>query len=62
MRSVYQGQLIQQANGSALIDDPCLQTGFNQTIKHSTITASTCNIRQYTPPTNFTATTNITFR
>lgn len=62
MRLVYQGQLIQQANGSAVIDDPCLQTGFNQTIQHSTINASACNIPRYTAPTNFTRTTNITYR
>lgn len=62
MRLVYQGQLIQRANGSDIVDDPCLQTGYNQTISHSRIIGSACNIQGYTPPSNLTRSMNITFR
>ena len=62
MRYVYQGQLIQQANGNLIIDDPCLQTGYNESILHGKISSSACNIQQYTPPNNFNAATNLTFR
>lgn len=62
MRYIHQGQLIQQANGSLLIDDPCLQVGYNETITHREINISACNIQRYTSPVNLTAAMNVTFR
>ena len=62
MRLIYQGQLVQQANGVTLIDDPCLQVGYNQTLSYGTISGTACAINRYTAPANFTTTTSVTFR
>jgi hypothetical protein len=62
LRLIYQGQLVQQANGSTLIDDPCLQSGFNQTMNYSAINNTACAAHRYTAPAGFSATTNVTFR
>ena len=62
-RLIYQGQLVQQANGAVLINDPCLQTGYSQTISYNVINNTACAIIQrYVAPAGFSATTNITFR
>jgi hypothetical protein len=60
-RLIYQGILVQQANGATLIDDPCLQSGYNQTMSYSTINNTACSIQQYVAPANFNSTTNVIF-
>jgi hypothetical protein len=62
LRLIYQGQLVQQKNGSTLIDDPCLQSDYNQTLSYSTINNTACAIQRYTAPAGFNQTTNVTFR
>jgi hypothetical protein len=62
LRLVYQAQLIQQANGSTLIDDPCLQSGFNQPMNYSMISSSVCATQRYPAPTGIIGTTTIVFR
>jgi hypothetical protein len=62
MRLIYQGQLVQQANGAVLIPDPCLQTGYNQTISFSVINNTACATKRYTAPVGFTNATNVTFQ
>ncbi|CAF4001287.1 unnamed protein product [Adineta steineri] len=61
IRLIYQGQLIQQADGSTLIDDPCLQSNYTQTVMYSSINGSACAINQFAAPANYTASTNVTF-
>ncbi len=61
-RLIYQGQLVQQANGTTIIDDPCLQPGYNQNMNYSTINNTACAYQQYVAPTNVTAATTIIFR
>jgi hypothetical protein len=60
-RLIYQGQLVQQANGIVLINDPCLQSGYNQTISYSVINNTACAVNRYVAPVNFTSGTNVTF-
>jgi hypothetical protein len=62
MRLIYQGELVQQANGSILVDDPCLQVGYNQTLTYGKISSTACAIQRYMTPANFTTATNVTFR
>src|ERR1700722_2009459 len=52
-RLVYQGQLVQQANGSTLINDPCLQTGYSQTISYNVINNTACAANRFTAPVSF---------
>jgi hypothetical protein len=61
-RLIYLGQLVQQANGATLIDDPCLQPDYNQTVSQNTINNTACAIQRYTAPVGFNTTTNVTFR
>jgi hypothetical protein len=61
-RLIYQGQMVQQANGQTLIADPCLQSDYNQTISYSVISQTACAINRYVAPASFNTTTNVTFR
>lgn len=62
IRLIHQGKLVQQANGATLIDDPCLQSNYNQTISYSIINNTACSIQRYTAPATFSSNTNVTFR
>ena len=61
-RIVYQGKLIQQANGSAMIDDPCLQSGFVETVSYRAVGGSPCALGRFVAPANFTSSTQVKFR
>jgi len=60
-RLIYQGQLVQQANGTTIINDPCLQSDYNQTMNYSTINNTACAYQRYVAPTGVTAATSIIF-
>ncbi|UJR31782.1 hypothetical protein I4U23_019260 [Adineta vaga] len=62
LRLIYQGQLVQQANGSYSIDDPCLQAGYNQNLSYATISTTACASNRFVAPTGITTTSLITFR
>ena len=62
LRLIYQGQLVQQANGLILIDDPCLQSGYIQNISYSSISGTACAIGRLTTPTGVNSSSLITFR
>ncbi|CAF1074376.1 unnamed protein product [Adineta ricciae] len=62
LRLIYQGQLVQQANGLISIDDPCLQSGYIQNISYSSISGTACAIGRLTTPTGVNSTSLITFR
>jgi adenosinetriphosphatase len=61
-RLIYQGQLVQQANGVTLIDDPCLQSDYNQTMTYGIINNTACAIQRYAAPAGFNTTTSVIFR
>jgi hypothetical protein len=61
-RLIYLGQLVQQGNGTDSIDDPCLQSGYNQTISYSVINNTACAANRYVAPAGFTSGTNVTFK
>jgi hypothetical protein len=60
-RLIYLGQLVQQANGTDSIDDPCLQSGYSQNITYEDIFSTACAANRYVAPVNFTSGTNVTF-
>lgn len=62
LRLIYQGNLVEQANGTTLIDDPCLQSDYNQTISYSAINNTACAIQRYTAPAGYNSNTTVTFR
>ena len=42
IRRVYVGKLVNQGNGSVVMDDPCLQTGYNQSLTYNDIFDNPC--------------------
>ena len=61
-RIVHQGKLIQQANGSTVIDDPCLQSGFVETVLYRVVSGSACALGRFIAPGNFTPSSQEQFR
>ena len=55
-RAIFQSQLVQDANGSSNISDPCLQPGYIQNISLSTLTNNACVRGGFIVPSNLTAT------
>jgi adenosinetriphosphatase len=49
LRLIYLGQLVNKANGSLSIDEPCLQDGFVQNLTYSDIFDTPCAQNQYAP-------------
>lgn len=62
LRLIHQGQLVQQANGLTVIDDPCLQSNYSETVIYSSINGSACARNRFVAPSSFTAATSVTFR
>ena len=61
-RFIYQGRLIQEANGMTLIDDPCLQQNYNETISYSRLNTTACARGRYQAPASFNENTTVIFR
>lgn len=53
---------MQQANGSTIVNDPCLQAGFNQSMSYNAIGSTPCAVEKYVAPENFTSATNVIFQ
>lgn len=49
-RLTYLGDLVNKANGSSIIEDPCLQFGYNQNLTYDNIFSTACNQNQSVPP------------
>ena len=49
LRLIYLGQLVNKANGSTAIDEPCLQSGYIQYLNYSSIFDTPCARDQYAP-------------
>jgi adenosinetriphosphatase len=62
IRLIYQGQLVQQANGAVSINDPCLQPGYRENITYNELFSSPCVTSRYRASSSFTSKMNITFR
>jgi hypothetical protein len=61
LRLVYLGQIVNKANGSLSIDDPCLQNGFIQNLTYDAIFSTPCNRNQYTPLPDLNTSSTYTF-
>ena len=61
-RAIFQAQLVQGANGSVVINDPCLQPGYVQNLSLSTLINNACVQGGFVVPTNLTANTTISLR
>jgi hypothetical protein len=60
-RLIYLGQLVQQANGTDSIDDPCLQSGYSQNITYDDLFSTACARGQNAPPEIFNTSTTFAF-
>jgi len=61
IRRVYVGHLVNQANGSLLLDDPCLQDGYIENLTYSYIFDTPCARNQYEPLPDLNASSIFTF-
>lgn len=61
-RAIYQSQLVQDGNGSTIVDDPCLQPGYLQNVTFSALSGNPCVRGGFIPPNNLTNSMMIYFR
>lgn len=61
LRNVYIGQLVNKANGSELIDDPCLQSGYSQNLTYTEIFDLPCVKNRSAPSPDLNTSSIYTF-
>jgi len=49
LRLIYLGQIVNQANGSEIVEDPCLQDGYIQNLTYTAIFDTPCARDKYAP-------------
>lgn len=60
-RLVYQGQLIKTSSGTYAISDPCLQSGFIQSMAYKDLFSTPCVHGQYAPSDNLNTSSIFSF-
>jgi hypothetical protein len=61
LRYIYLGQIVNEGNGSLILDDPCLQNGYIQNASYNEIFDTPCARGQYAPLPYIDTSSNFSF-